>query len=224
MDKKKSRVRDVFDAWAADHHADGMENEHWGTVRQAFEWIPEGKKHYLEIGVGNGYGIRYMASHQFAGGRCHGIDISPAMVLKARERTRGMKNVRLESADFLQWAPPGQIRFDVIFSMEVFYYFTDIQKGLDRAFRFLAPGGLLMVLVEYFLENPVSHSWPAETGAPMRLWSEEQYREGFDRAGFQNIRQGRLLKPGPRKPDHDAGTLITWGKKSPAAAGPQPES
>ncbi|HHS12294.1 MAG TPA: class I SAM-dependent methyltransferase [bacterium] len=221
---KTSKVRNVFDAWAADHHANGMENEHWDTVRQAFEWIPSGKKHYLEIGVGNGYGVRYMAAHQFARGFCHGIDISPVMIRRAGEKTSGLQNVSLETADFLQWSPSDGIRFDVIFSMEVFYYFTDIQKGLDRAFRFLAPGGMLMVLVEYYSENPFSHGWPAETGAPMSLWSEEHYREGFDHAGFQKIRQGRLLKPGPRKPDHDAGTLITWGVKSSAAAGPQPES
>ena len=115
----KNTAKDVFEAWGRDYHADGMETGHWPRVRKAFDLIAASDGDYLEVGVGNGYGLAHMATHQFAKGRCMGIDLSTSMVDRARERTSALTNVEVETGDFLAW-DFGDRRFDVIFSMEVF--------------------------------------------------------------------------------------------------------
>ncbi len=207
-------TREVFDDWARDYHADGMEEHHWPRVRQAFERIaPHEAGRYLEIGVGNGYGLRQMATRQFADGRCWGLDLSPHMVDRALRKTVDLDNVEVVAADFLSWDPGPDLRFDLIFSMEVFYYFRDVQAGIDRAAALLAPGGTLMVLVNHYAEHEASHAWPAQLDTPMTLWSAAQYRAAFERAGLAGVEQ-RFYREDPAgaPPSDDPGTLATSGR------------
>ncbi len=103
------------------------------------------------------------------------------------------------------------MRFDLIFSMEVFYYFEDMQAGLNKAVGLLTPGGELLVMVDFYHENSVTHSWPEDVGTPMTLWSKSEYVEGFTKAGLVDVRQ-ELISGG----DSEHGpTLCTGGKRAP---------
>ena len=187
-----------------------MEDEHWPTVSQAVKLLPPVSGNYLEVGVGNGYALRYFAENGFCDGRCFGLDISPEMIRKTGDKLAHLPHVHLESADFLTWKPPDNIRFDLIFSMEVFYYFPHIQDGFDRAVSLLSPGGILMILVNYYEENVFSHGWPEQLKIPMQRWSINQYLEGFGAAGLSDISQKQVKHP--KYPD-EPGTLVTWGRK-----------
>lgn len=206
MSEKNRNAREVFNSWALDYHAEGMEKGHWESVREAFTMIPESDGNYLEIGIGNGYGIAHMAVNQYRGGICYGLDISENMVEVTAERTRDLPNVRLHAADFLTWQPPAGVRFSCIFSMEVFYYFPDVSAGIARAASLLAPGGMLAVLVNHHKGNPESYTWSDDLGTPMVLWNAKEYDDAFAAAGLTQIRQCTL-------PDRDdpAGTLCTMG-------------
>jgi SAM-dependent methyltransferase len=211
--KYNKTAKDVFEAWGGDYHADGMETEHWPRVRQIFDLIEASDGNYLEVGVGNGYGLAYMATHQFANGRCLGMDLSATMVERARSRTSRLDNVTVETGDFLMW-DFGDMRFDAIFSMEVFYYFDDINSGLDRAWSILAPGGTLWVAVNFYEENEESADWPDQLGVPMQRWSMRDYVAGFERAGFAAIEQRMIAAPTPEGSKHgDAPTLLTFGTR-----------
>jgi SAM-dependent methyltransferase len=205
---------EVFDEWGKDHHAGDMEVHHWPRVRQAFDLIPKMKGNYLEIGVGNGYGIGYMGTHQFSEGRCFGLDISTVMVSLARERNRDLPNVHIEHGDFLSWNFSKYEPFSVIFSMEVFYYFPEIGKGIDKAYSLLASGGQLWVAVNYYEENTVSHGWPDLLQTPMQLWSMQDYLDAFVRAGFSEVEQRQfMVSEGQTIDPDDPLTLCTWGCK-----------
>ncbi|MBN2416231.1 class I SAM-dependent methyltransferase [bacterium] len=206
MSEKKKNARDVFNAWALDYHTKGMEKGHWESVREAFSLIPESGGNYLEIGVGNGYGIAHMARNHYRGGMCYGLDISENMVRVTAERTRDLANVRLEAADFLTWEPPAGVRFSCIFSMEVFYYFADVAAGITRAASLLAPGGMLAVLVNHHTGNPESYTWSDDLGTPMVLWSAREYEDAFRAAGLSDIGHCYL----PDRTDQ-TGTLCTMG-------------
>lgn len=205
-------TREVFDDWARDHHADGMERHHRPRVEQAWRTLGQQTGDYLEVGVGNGYAIRHMATTLFAEAQCVGLDLSRHMLERARTATVGLDNVRLECANFLEWTPKGSQRFGLIFSMEVFYYFTDIQRGIEHAVRLLRPGGTLMVLVNYFAEHEASHEWPNQLDTPMTLWSAAQYREGFERAGLIDVQQEFYADPPDVAEPGDPGTLATRGR------------
>jgi len=207
MVKTKS-VKDVFDSWAQDSHAEGMEQSHWFSVKQAFKTIPQSAGNYLEIGVGNGYSVHHIATHQFSKGMCYGLDISSHMIKRAKEKTKLLTNVRLSDVNFLEWDNPPDLRFSIIFSMEVFYYFPDIQIGIEKAVSVLHDSGILMVLVNYYRENTSSHTWPEELNTPMVLWSQEDYKNGFIKAGLQDVKQEIIL---PYNPTEKMGTLLTRG-------------
>ncbi len=188
-----------------------MGDRHWPLVRQGHALIPPSDGAYLEVGVGSGYSLRSMATHQYARGRCLGIDVSKRMVELARAATVDLSHVQVEVGDFLD--PQARLDdgpFSAIFSMEVFYYFADIQEGIDRACSLLEPGGCLMVMVDYFAENEVSHSWPEDIDTTMCLWSSAQYRRGFQRSGFRDVQQHTFSDPDGGDPD-SLGTLCTVG-------------
>jgi len=206
-------TREVCDDWARDHHADGMERHHRPRVEQAWRTLSPGSGDYLEIGVGNGYAIRHLAMTTFAAGQCVGLDLSPHMVEKARGKTADLGNVRVECGDFLRWSPSEEQRFALIFSMEVFYYFPDIQSGIEHAVQLLAPGGTLMVLVNYFTEHQASHQWPDLLDTPMTLWSAADYQEGFRRAGLVEVEQTFYLDAPDTAEPGDPGTLATSGRR-----------
>lgn len=208
-------AKEIFEAWGSDHHADGMEQEHWPRVREMFGLIEPSSGDYLEIGVGNGYGLAYMATHQFKRGRCFGMDLSATMVERARARARELPNVHVETGDFLTW-DFGDRRFDAIFSMEVFYYFHDIQAGIAKAWSVLKPGGKLWVAVNFYEENAGSANWPERMGTPMQRWSLKDYIDGFERAGFVDVESRMIETPLPEGSVHgDAPTLLMMGVKRP---------
>lgn len=207
-------AREVFDRWALDNHAPGMEDQHWPSVREAFDIVEPSDGLYLEVGVGNGYGLFYMATNQYQDGHCLGIDVSENMVDLARRRVVGLDNVTVRHADFMAFEPEEE-RPDLIFSMEVFYYLPSISGGIEHAFDILADGGRLMILVNHFVERPESHEWPRQLDTRMELWSMGQYAEAMRSAGFENVEQDIYGSPG----DPETGTLGTWGWKPPAASG-----
>jgi ubiquinone/menaquinone biosynthesis C-methylase UbiE len=189
-----------------------MEREHWPRVQEVFGLIPGGGD-YLEIGIGNGYGLAHMATHPFQSGRCLGMDISASMVERARARTRELTNVDVCVADFLTHDFGGR-RFDVIFSMEVFYYFPDMNAGIRKAFAVLKPGGSLWVAVNFYAENAQSVDWPDRLDTPMQRWSVKQYVEAFEQAGFTNVASHMIDTPlGEGSVHGDAPTLLTVGKR-----------
>jgi len=204
----------TFDIWAKDDRADAMENEHWPFVKQAFDRIPESAGNYLEIGVGTGYAIRHMATHQFSHGRCLGLDASREMAALAGQRCQDLRNVVIQHADFLSADLADRPEFSVIFSMEVFYYFRDIQKGIEKAFSALKPGGQLWVLVDYYAENDIALDWPERYQIPITLWSMADYRNGFLNAGFSQVEQTQFVDS--RKSENlpkTRGTLCTFGTR-----------
>ena len=201
-------AEEVFDEWALDYHAAGMEEEHWPSVKDAFELIEPSDGLYLEVGVGNGYGLFYMATNQYAGGQCLGLDVSANMVALAQKRVTGLDNVTVRHADFLDFEPHGPAP-DMIFSMEVFYYFPNNRDGVARAFDLLNPGGKLMILVNHYEERADSHGWPDQLETPMQLWSAKDYFSSMIDVGFVGCRSACLRRNGQAQ----TGTLGTWGSK-----------
>lgn len=204
-------AEDVFDEWSKAGRDEDMAKRHWPSVKQAFSRLAPSTGKYLEIGVGNGYAIGYMATHQFSEGHCFGLDVSREMVRRCRERLALLENATVEQADFLLWSPPKHEYFDIVFSMEVFYYFRDIQSAIDKAFSVLSLGGQLWVLVNFYLENRLSHHWPKQVGTPMQLWSRADYEQGFKKSGFVDVEQ-ELISGGSAE---DGVTLCTCGRKPP---------
>lgn len=188
------QVRDLFDEWAQNGRAEGMEKGHAPVARQAFDALAlQAGQRYLDIGCGNGYSVRW-AAQVAASVEALGIDLSSQMITLARQMTVGLPNARFRRGSF----PMGDLvpeSFHAIFSMEVLYYLPDLAAALAAVRALLVPGGAFACVVDFYRENSASHGWPQDVGVPMCLLSADEWRRAFVDAGLEVVRQDRLFPP-----------------------------
>ncbi|MDF1565710.1 MAG: class I SAM-dependent methyltransferase [Deltaproteobacteria bacterium] len=200
MSRHVQKVGALFDEWAREGRAEGMERTHARAARPAFERLGVGAGHrYLDVGCGNGYSVRWAVEAGAASAL--GVDLSEEMIARAREQSRGHA-----AASFLQAAFPGgglpAGGFDRIFSMEAYYYLADLDAALEATRALLAPGGRFACTIDHYLENEESHGWSEELGLSLHLLGAAEWSERFSRAGFEEIEQEAI-----------AGSLLTLGRR-----------
>jgi predicted TPR repeat methyltransferase len=140
-------IRESFDAMA-DFFDGKMETLHYGAPDLvmgvvAAHFKPDRSCDVLDAGCGTGLCGMKLAPYAR---RLVGVDLSSAMVEKARGRGAYHDLVVAELTAFLQSAPPGS--YDLIVSVDTLVYFGDLSDVLCGASRALREGGLLAFTVE----------------------------------------------------------------------------
>ena len=94
--------------------------------------------------------------------------------------------------------------------MEVFYYLINPKKMIQQIFdSWLKKNGRLIIGIDFYFENKVSHNWSDNCGiSNMKLYSEKSWINFFKIAGFNSVKSWRF---GAKK--DWAGTLIVKGVK-----------
>jgi len=210
------RVRDLFDDWARQGRGDRMAESHWPFARQALARLPlTATSWFLDIGCGTGYAVCW-AARSAPDGRAVGIDVAQAMVARARACCVGLPNADFHVARFPTDHTLPLARFDVVFSMEAFYYFADLDAALRETLRLLVPGGRFACVVDYYGENPASHGWPEDVGVSLHLLDCAGWHAAFARAGFADVTQERLRLPAAETSEPwktTEGSLLTLGRR-----------
>ena len=213
------KTRSTFDAWALDGREGSMERGHGPIARRVFDSLHLAENaRYLDIGCGNGYSVRWAAAAA-PHGKAIGIDLSPEMIRLARERSTGLPNVAFLEAAFPQHELPLDT-FDAIFSMEVFYYLPDPDAALREALRLLKPGGVFASAIDIYREHPMALKWIKYVGTSVNLWDGPRWRRAFERAGFIEIVQERMVLPPEEVVEvwhARAGSLVSRGRRPTAA-------
>jgi len=196
---------EVFNKWAETGKDKGMADGHRSAVLQMLELsLPKRPFSFLDAGCGNGWVVRLVKNME----DCllsEGIDGSVKMIEKARETDRLNTYYR---EDLTTWSP--NKKYDVIHSMEVFYYLEKPEELLAKIHdNWLGTSGRLVMGIDFYRENTVSHDWPEKCGINlMRLFSEKDWIQMFKEAGFEEVSARRLdAKEGW------AGTLCVIGQK-----------
>ena len=196
---------EVFNNWAEIGKDEGMADGHRSSVLQMLELsLPKRPFSFLDAGCGNGWVVRLVKNME----DCllsEGIDGSVKMIEKARETDRLNTYYR---EDLTTWSP--NKKYDVIHSMEVFYYLEKPEELLAKIHdNWLGTSGRLVMGIDFYRENTVSHDWPEKCGINlMRLFSEKDWIQMFKEAGFEEVSARRLdAKEGW------AGTLCVIGQK-----------
>lgn len=199
----------VFDEWAREGRDEGMEERHSVTALPVLEAMDLEGTRLLDLGTGPGWAVREAAAR---GGSGVGVDASPEMLARARER--GGPGAAFVRAD-LGALPVPEGAFGAAFSMEAMYYAADLGQALAEVRRVLEAGAAFHALVDYYEENEASHGWPELTGLEMHLLSQEGWVEAFEAAGFAEAGAERVVAPedadvaGWKK---DLGSLHVWGR------------
>ncbi len=143
---------------------------------------PPGLCRALEIGCGIGRMTRWFAA---AFGHVDAVDVSPAMLERARERLRGCGNVGLHQGSGYDLAGLPDSAYDLVFSYIVFQHIPSraaIDRYVAEAARVLRPGGAF----KFQLNGDQS---PAYRAHERDTWLGETFTEAearamLDRAGF----------------------------------------
>ena len=182
-------VREEFDEWAASGKDRGMEDRHWHTAKHVLARMPvEAGDAVLDLGTGSGYALRALRERGI--GRGYGLDGAPEMARNARGYTDD-DAVGYLVGDFDE-LPFDDDSLDHVFSMEAFYYAADPVHTLEEVRRVLKPGGTFYCAVNYFEESETTHAWQENISVEMTLWSRDEYREAFRKAGLYVAEQDAI--------------------------------
>ena len=127
---------------------------------------PTDQSRILDIGSGTGHHVALLSDNGYD---AVGIDISPAMILKARENYPKLKFVEGDVQNNMAFEPES---FTTITCMYfTIYYMKDKRKFFDNCMKWLMPGGHIMIhLVDRNQFDPII---PA--GDPLLMVSPQTY-------------------------------------------------
>ncbi|MGB0376943.1 MAG: class I SAM-dependent methyltransferase [Flavobacteriaceae bacterium] len=198
---------EVFSTWATNGRDEGMEKNHSLAVGEMLTFATAQLENYrcIDAGCGNGWVVRQL-DQQESCQQAIGVDGSETMIQKAQ---RLHPTGTYYCSDLMEWQPQSPV--DLVHSMEVFYYMPDPQALISHIYHhWLNEGGRLIIGLDFYQENPTSHSWPEDCGISiMQLFSEEQWKSFFQTAGFHKLQTWRVGAAGDW-----AGTLVVTGVKS----------
>jgi len=173
----------------------------------------------IDLGSGGGVDCFLAARKVGKSGRVIGVDMTPAMIDKARENARkgNYKNVEFRLGE-IENLPVADNTADVIMSNCVINLAPNKKKAFEEAFRVLRPGGRLMVsdivLLKELPEAIKRKAHPASCvkGAMMK----DKYLETIRQAGFEDV---KIVKETQYSfedviNDPNAKVIIADGKKS----------
>jgi ubiquinone/menaquinone biosynthesis C-methylase UbiE len=145
-DEAAARSRASFDAAAPDYDSDAQSFfPRFGLLTvERLALVPGGR--VLDVACGTGNSVLPAANAVGASGHVVGIDLSDAMLARARERidAAGFSNVDLQVGDMRDLTFPPR-SFDAVVSVFGIFFVPDMAGLLASLWELVAPGGTLAV-------------------------------------------------------------------------------
>jgi ubiquinone/menaquinone biosynthesis C-methylase UbiE len=150
----------------------------------------------LDIGCGGGATMgRLLARIQAAGqgpeGHVTGVDYSEVSV--AQSRALNAASIAAGAMDVVQASvealPFAEALFDVVTTVESFYFWPDPEQNLHEVLRVLRPGGHFMLVADVYRKPGLSEQ-TLENIRKYNLYvlTPDEYRDLFRRVGFSSVR------------------------------------
>jgi ubiquinone/menaquinone biosynthesis C-methylase UbiE len=139
---KKASSRRHFDRWASRYEEDSTSRWLAGLQEPALEALRlTADDRLLDVGCGTGAAVREAAAGVE---RAVGVDLSSAMVARARELAVDLPNVEFHEADS-ERLPFADGAFTAILCTTSFHHYPDPRQATLQMARVLAPGGRLVI-------------------------------------------------------------------------------
>ena len=170
----KEVSRQAFDAQAPTYD-DDMKGEH---ARRLYPYVLEevaaaAPARVLDVGCGTG-ALAQLVLEALPDVELDGIDLSPAMLDRARQRLG--RRAALHQADS-EHLPFADETFDVAYCNDSFHHYPDPRRAAFEAWRVLRPGGVLVV-GECWLPTPartvMNAFMPYNNEGDVRIYSERE--------------------------------------------------
>ena len=198
----------TFNDWASKDKDIKMQAGHLEAVNRMFELIDNKTKilqapfKFLDIGCGNGWVVRKTSKLK----NCilaEGIDGAPKMIKKAKEKDR--KNTYYLD-DIESWSP--RKKYNIIFSMEVFYYFKRPSEIISKLYDYIEKDGILIIGIDHYKENTESLNWDKEYNISTNTFDIQNWNSFFTNSRFKDV---FYIQHGAK--ENWQGTLIVLGNR-----------
>ena len=157
----KRAATTVFGEWAALGKDEKMAHGHESAVKNMLEAVLKNHNAYsfIDAGCGNGWVVRMVKQHKECNAAL-GVDGAKKMVEKAQRIDPSGTYLH---ADLMTWIPDE--KGDVVHAMEVVYYLNNPKAFIKNVYdNWLNKNGQLVIGIDFYGENTVSHSWPDDCG------------------------------------------------------------
>lgn len=166
----------------------------------------------LDLGSGAGFDVLLAARKVGPQGRAVGVDMTEAMLNKARANAAlaGLSNVEFRQGD-IESLPAEDGLFDVVISNCVLNLCPDKDRALREIHRVLKPGGKLAVSDMAWTSEPaesVRRDLDAVVGCIGGALVLDDYLNRLERAGFREIRVERHPETAQRMVELSGSTAI----------------
>ena len=222
----ESRVGSLFDALADDYDAVGVDFFQPIADGLVAALAPRADEDWLDMGCGRGAVLLPLA-RLIDPGRALGVDISPAMTVKAASAAQkaGLGNVDVQVGS-AQTPDLGERRFDGIASSLVLFFLPDPLDALRNWRALLSSGGRVGVTtfgqtderwkdVDAALDPFMPDRDARTSGALGPFGSDAGMERLIEEAGFANVRTVRqLVKVHFRSPDHWMAFSMSIGQRA----------
>lgn len=197
----------VFSEWAEIGRDERMAKGHEVAVNNMLDYSLKGQGNFfsfIDAGCGNGWVVRLVKALKGCLSAA-GVDGAQMMIEKALSID---PTGAYHHADLSNWSPNHKV--DIVHSMEVVYYLSNPKAFIATVYKnWLKKDGRLIVGLDFYKENTVSHSWPEDCGVSiMQLLPEATWIGFFKEAGFSNVQSWRVDEK-----ENWAGTLVLTGVK-----------
>ena len=173
----KEASKQAFDAQAATYD-DDMKGEH---ARRLYPFVLEevvaaAPSCVLDLGCGTG-ALAQLVLDALSGCTLAGIDLSEAMLARARERLGERADVRQADSEHVPFADE---TFDAVYCNDSFHHYPDPRRAAFEAWRVLRPGGVF-VIGDCWLPAPartvMNAFMPYGNEGDVHIYSEAELRD-----------------------------------------------
>ena len=139
---KKDRARRHFDRWSGRYEKDRASRWLAGVQAEALAALDlQGDDRLLDVGCGTGAAVRDAAPRVE---RAVGVDLSPAMIARARQLAADLPNAEFQEADS-ERLPFDDAAFTAILCTTSFHHYPDPRRAIREMARVLAPSGRVVI-------------------------------------------------------------------------------
>jgi ubiquinone/menaquinone biosynthesis C-methylase UbiE len=162
------QAADRFDNWSNTYGEDrisGWFQHYQQTALDRFQFT--GAEQFLDVGCGTGWAVRCVAQ-SLSNGHAYGIDISPAMINKAKSLSESIENCTFSVADSESIPYPDDF-FDTVLCTFSFHHYETPLNVLSEFRRVLKDNGSLIIV-----DSARNLSWA--------IWLQDRGRRYLERS------------------------------------------
>jgi ubiquinone/menaquinone biosynthesis C-methylase UbiE len=142
--------------------------------------------HFLDIGCGTGWAVGEAAKLVDNKGLFYGIDLSPKMIEKAKDKFGDKDNFHFIQANS-ESIPLNDNFFDVIICANSFHHYLNPDKALNEMFRLLKKGGKIYIL------DPTADNWIIKVADKIIKLVEPEHVKLYSTKEFQRLFENARL-------------------------------